>query len=305
MSEGLTVVIPCRGVSRLLTRCVATLVQQWAPDFPGEIIIVDDGSGDSYDHLYNDVGVVVRVIRMDEQTGPGACRNAGVLAAANDWIAFVDDDCLMPWGWLVRVREIMSDATPRLVGGRLRSRRPQNWWSQAMEDFVLNPTWQEGAWHVVTANCVVHRMAWAAIDGFDTRYTFAGGEDWDFSERMHASGHLVVHDPDLWCFHENATTPGPFFERAVRYGRAHAQWRSSRQEHPAVAGVRRRPAAVSLVRRKGSFLFRRYLELRAREVPRTRSLRSTAAFGTFVAVFDFAAFRETRRIRDGAGAERG
>jgi len=296
VNEGLTVVIPCRSATASLVACVTTLARQWPPDLPGGVVVVDDGSGDSYAEVIENMGVDVQLIRMPQQSGPAACRNAGVLASRWSWIAFLDDDCLVPWGWLQTLRAIAADPTPRLVGGRVRARRPRNVWSQAMEDFVLNPTWQDGVWHVITANCLVHRDTWAAVDGFDSRYRTAGGEDWDFSERVHGAGHRVEYEPGLWCFHENATTPGPFFERAVRYGRAHARWTMSRQVVVAQpSGKRSTSPAVSLVRRKGSFLVRRYRELRSTDASRARSLRSTVAFAAFLVVFDVAALRESRR----------
>jgi len=302
MSEELTVVIPCRGPSTALIRCVITLARQWPPDLRGEILIADDGSGGSYDRLPGGFSVPIRVLRMTQRSGPGVCRNSGVREAHSQWIAFVDDDCRLPWGWLLRIREVTADDTPRIVAGRLRARRPRNWWSQAMEDFVLNPTWQDGMWHAVTANCLVHREAWAAVDGFDPAYTFAGGEDWDFSERVAAAGYQVQYDPDLWCFHDNATSPGPYFERAVRYGRAHAHWRLAQLDNPQQMARSAAKPTVSLLRRKSSFLLRRYLELRREHVPRFRTLHSTALFAAFVAVFDLAGQRESRRLRRGVGA---
>ncbi len=304
MSSDLTLVIPCRGSSRALVQCTTTLARQWPPDLSGEILIVDDGSGDTYAGLPHDFNVSIRVVRMAKRGGPGVCRNTGVREAKSEWIAFVDDDCLIPWGWLARARALMSDNTPRLIGGRVRARKPGNWWSQAMEDFVLNPTWQDGTWHVVTANCLVHRDAWAAVRGFDPAYTFAGGEDWDFSERVASAGFDVSYAPELWCFHHNATSPGPYFERAVRYGRAHAHWRFAQQgrpDKPTHGAVRAADRPVSLLRRKASFLFRRYLELRREDVPRVRTIHSVALFAMFVAVFDLAAHGESRKIRRGVG----
>jgi glycosyltransferase involved in cell wall biosynthesis len=298
--QGLTVVIPCRGATKTLQACITTLVNQWPPDLNGEIIIVDDGSGDSYQYLLSDQIIPMRLVRMPKQSGPGACRNAGVLATETAWVVFVDDDCLFPWGWLQQVlARTAPDQPPRLLGGKVRARRPRNWWSQAMEDFVLNPTWQNDHWSIITANAVVHRDVWTAVGGFDAEYRFAGGEDWDFSHRVARSGFTVDYDPTLWCFHENSTTPGPYFERAVRYGRAHARWKISQEtqgDRP-VARARLTKRSIAVIGRKGRFLVRRYSALHASGASPSRALRSSVLFGMFVAVFDVAAVREGRSLQ--------
>jgi len=301
--KGLTIVIPARGASPRLTTCIETLTRQWPPGFMGEVIVVDDGSNDDYADLPQSDEAPVRILRMADPCGPGACRNAGVRASSTEWIAFVDDDCRLPWGWLVKILSLMEIGEPGLVGGRVRARRPNNWWSQAMEDFVLNPKMEDGMWHVVTANCLVHRKAWDEIGGFDTSYRTAGGEDWDFSRRLHEAGIPVDVDPHLWCFHENATTPGPFFGRAIRYGRANAHWRfaqNTRNEHLNVAMIRS-PSNKEDTHRKEFFLFRRYRESRHSQAGRIRAFRSTLLFAAFVALFKLASFSEARRLRKSTG----
>lgn len=299
----LSVVIPTRGFSRSLSRCVRTLVRQWPPDIDGEIIIVDDGSGDSFEGVLLDQLVPVRLVRMGENSGPGVCRNLGVAESKSTWIAFVDDDCLLPWGWLQRVSRLCSsDQKPCLVGGRISATHPRNWFSQATEDLVLNPSLQDHTWHVVTANAVVHRAAWDEVEGFDSRFRTAGGEDWDFSARVSQAGFDVIYDPDLWCYHENPRSFGPFLERAARYGAAHAMWlriRSTSSSPAAELASEVSNSGVSLLRRKVSFLLRTHRELRGRGKGISRSLRSTALFGLFMLVFDSSAFRESRRVRNG------
>ena len=303
MSASLSVVIPTRGFSQSLNRCVRTLARQWSPDFDGEIIIVDDGSGNSFEEVLLDQMVPVRLVRIGQNSGPGACRNRGVAESKSTWIAFVDDDCLLPWGWLQRVSRLCSSyQQPCLVGGRISATHPRNWFSQATEDLVLNPSLQDNTWHIVTANAVVHRAAWLSVEGFDPRFRTAGGEDWDFSARVSQAGFDVIYDPDLWCYHENPRSFGPFLERAVRYGTAHALWLRIRSKSGSPAAQLASEASnsgVSLLRRKVSFLLRTYRELRGRGKGISRSLRSATLFALFMLVFDLSTFRESRRLQSG------
>lgn len=60
-----------------------------------EIIVVDDGSNPLF-FLEGDLAkeARIRLIRLDENNGPGAARNAGVKAARGRWIAWLDSDDL-------------------------------------------------------------------------------------------------------------------------------------------------------------------------------------------------------------------
>jgi len=57
---------------------------------PAEIIVVDDASPDNTSEIAAALGA--RVIRLAQNAGPAAARNAGVDAATLPWIAFLDAD---------------------------------------------------------------------------------------------------------------------------------------------------------------------------------------------------------------------
>jgi glycosyltransferase involved in cell wall biosynthesis len=75
-----------------------------------EVIVVDDGSGDRSNAIAHSFGDPVRVVRLDEQRGPGYARASGVAAATGDVIGFLDADDL----WLPQKleRQIVHMAGP-------------------------------------------------------------------------------------------------------------------------------------------------------------------------------------------------
>ena len=88
----ISVIMPIYNVSNYLNKSIESIQNQTIDDI--EIICVDDGStDDSVDVLeklqkkYNNITII-----SQENSGPGAARNNGILHANGDYIAFLDGD---------------------------------------------------------------------------------------------------------------------------------------------------------------------------------------------------------------------
>ncbi len=95
----LSIIVPVYNVEAYLERCVGSLLDQDIDRSDYEIILVDDGSTDSSGTLCDRIASQepgIRVIHK-ENGGLGSARNAGIRAAAGEYILFVDsDDYLEP-----------------------------------------------------------------------------------------------------------------------------------------------------------------------------------------------------------------
>ena len=83
----ISVVIPAHNRESMIQTAVGSVRAQTRR--PAEIIVVDDGSTDRTGTIAQTMGA--SVIRQTNQ-GPSAARNAGILAATQPWIAFLDSD---------------------------------------------------------------------------------------------------------------------------------------------------------------------------------------------------------------------
>ena len=99
-----SVVVPVRNEAETLPELLAALLRQSAK--PGEIVLVDTGSTDNsmaiaqgWAEAAAHAGIEFRVLQLPGGY-PGAARNAGVRAAANEWIAFIDAGIVPEDDWL-------------------------------------------------------------------------------------------------------------------------------------------------------------------------------------------------------------
>lgn len=84
-----SVIIPTRNRSKLLIEAIESVLAVQRQGFDLEVLVVDDGSTD-------DTAAVVAQYPVTLLQGPGrgasAARNAGIVAAHGDFVAFLDDD---------------------------------------------------------------------------------------------------------------------------------------------------------------------------------------------------------------------
>src|SRR5215210_6370831 len=97
MDPAMTVVVPTRGRAAYLEVTLDSLRRQ-RTRAAHELLVVDDGATDSTREVAERFGV--RLIRHGERRSLNAARNTGLRQAGADLIAFVDDDVLVPAGWL-------------------------------------------------------------------------------------------------------------------------------------------------------------------------------------------------------------
>jgi glycosyltransferase involved in cell wall biosynthesis len=153
-TPSVSVVIPARNAAGTIKRALLSVLAQTCP--ADEIIVVDDASADG-------TSVValtcpdVRLLRLPEQCGAAAARNAGVDAAKGAWIAFLDaDDVWRPQKLEKQLAQIGEDVSlvfcaseefgsdGRSLGDTFRGRPVHTgacaWKNLLQRNFVATPT---------------------------------------------------------------------------------------------------------------------------------------------------------------------
>jgi histidinol-phosphate phosphatase family protein len=172
----------------------------------------------------------------------------GWRAARSPWVAFLDDDVVVPPGWWAALERDLADCGPQVAAsqGRIEvplpaDRRPTDW--ERTTAGLSDARW-------ITADLAYRRPVLAEVGGFDERFPRAYREDADLGLRVTSAGYRIARGERR-------------VEHPVRPARWHASLRSQRgnaddalmdrlhgkgwrERAGAPRGRRRRHAAVSV-----------------------------------------------------------
>jgi glycosyltransferase involved in cell wall biosynthesis len=238
---AVTVVVPTRGRAAYLEVTLDSLCRQRSRA-AHELLVVDDGATDATPDVAERFGV--RLIPHGERRSLNAARNTGIREARADLIAFVDDDVLVPPGWvdaLVDGAERHPDADA--FGGPIRARfeghAPRGCGREdpPITTLDLGPEDVE-ATMVWGANFAVRRPAVERIGEFDERLDRAHGDEEDWLLRLRAAGGRIVYLAEAGLDHRRTAGDSrlrPLARAAYHRGRGARSSDSRRGQAPGLA----------------------------------------------------------------------
>lgn len=185
----LSVVIPAYNEEKYIGRCLEELITQAGKDI-FEIIVVDNASTDKTAEVakkYKGVKVV-----REERKGLTRARQAGLMAAKGDLIAYIDADTHVKPGWFHKVRQefeknkrLVCLSAPYSLYDVSKWKRIAMW---SYWNLLAYPTYAIlMRYMVLGANFVAKRSVLLKIGGFDESIEFYG-EDTDIARRLHKIG---------------------------------------------------------------------------------------------------------------------
>lgn len=257
------VVVPTVGRPELRTLLCALAVQRGP--LPDCVIVVDDRRGDPPAQL--STGPAARAlgsrlcIQRGAGRGPAAARNLGWRCGAAPWVAFLDDDVVLPPEWSERLQEDLRDLHLGVAAsqGRIRVPLPADRRPTDRERGVAGL--ESAVW--ATADMAYRRSALIEVGGFDERFERAYREDSDLGLRIVGAGYRIVEGSRVVVHPAGAA--GPLASVSAQAGNADdllmralhgRRWRNHakapagrRRRHLAIAGAGAVGSAGALLRR--------------------------------------------------------
>lgn len=221
---NISVVVATCGRPAMLEECLASvLAQQRRPD---EILVVDNAQAGPPPLVPEGVRLVSEPVR-----GVVAARNRGLADACGEIVAFLDDDCLAPPGWLAAIEDCFTDPAVAAAGGPVRPL-----WESAPPDALLHSPrarsylglldmgarrkpLDPAREHLVGANLALRVSALKEGQTFVGIFPFPGtgacAEDTEMSRSL-ARRSLVLYEPSAWVHHRILAKKASWPQLAVR-----------------------------------------------------------------------------------------
>ena len=224
--SDISIIIPVKdnqsGINRLLKSFFET---QNENNFPKEIIIVDNLSRNEVyiQNEFKDIELKIHVIKC-ERIGPAAARNLGAKIAKGKWLFFTDSDCIFTETSLTGFSEIKICASA--YAGNV-SPSENTYLSRYYKQLNLlvpleHPRNPKQPWYIVTANCLVNKEDFDAVEGFDESFHLASGEDVDLGFRLWSADKEIIYALQAKILHQYENKLSKFYKRFIRYGKGHA-----------------------------------------------------------------------------------
>lgn len=230
----LSVVVLAWDNVELTRRCAASVRAATVAAY--ELVVVDNGSavpGPAVAEALADVAIL-----HPENRGFAAGMNAGLARARGDFVAFVNNDTLLPAGWDTPLLEQATRPTVGVVvpavtaaGHRVGVRREPGTEVRVLPPFREVPS---GVVYLLRTNVV------RALGGWDERYHPAGAEDADLCFRVWLNGLDVVLDERVLVEHVGKATVARLPDRSTVWTanrkRLLQRWRSGAADAAVLPG---------------------------------------------------------------------
>jgi GT2 family glycosyltransferase len=289
-----TVVICTADRPDTLAGAVRSVLDQPYPDF--EVLVVDQSRDARTQEIVAELARSdgrLRYVRLPER-GLSRAYNRGVAEASHELLAFTDDDCVAPQGWLAAIASAFAEHPDAdlLYGQVLGPLEPNLHSEEGVIPTLAIPRFERlsrrDGFRVfgMGANFAARRSLVMQLGGFDE--VLGGGgplqsaQDFDFAYRVHHQGGVILLDPRVvvhhYGFRSDAEWPatvrsygvgvGGFYIKHVRAGDPYATLLLTRL---LVRGAARLAKRVVLA--QPSRLYRTYLSHLAVGMWRARSYR--------------------------------
>ena len=209
----ISVIIPTYNRNDFLANCLDNLnpSNQSLSIADYEVIVTDDSNENIAKEFIEKQYPWVKWVSGPKK-GPASNRNNGAKFAKNDWLLFLDDDCLPDDDILLNYKKMaVRDSKIAVMEGLIYS-------DTDIKPLFTAPVNMTGG-HLWSCNFAIKKAVFEKINGFDENYKYANLEDNDLNKRLIIAGVLIIFNKDAKVYHPPRPVASP-----QKLARNHESW---------------------------------------------------------------------------------
>jgi len=218
-APAVSVIVPVLNEEQRIAGLLDSLGRQTEGDF--EVLVVDNGSADGTVPAAAAHPLGARVL-SEPAPGPYAARNAGIVSARAEVLAFTDADCRPEPGWL-EAGLLALDAGADLVAGAILQTAgdPETVWERYDRAMYLRQQDYVAEGFGATANLFSRAEVFRVTGPFVAELTASG--DVEFGRRALSADFRLVYQPTAVVRHRARCGPGEIWALHRKLGTGFAQ----------------------------------------------------------------------------------
>jgi N-acetylglucosaminyl-diphospho-decaprenol L-rhamnosyltransferase len=200
---SIDIVIPVLDQLHYTERCLETLRR--STDCPLAVTVVNNGSKDGTADFLAGCNWI-EVISNETNRGCAAAWNQGVRAGNSEWVVVLNNDVVLPKGWLEGLLDYAEEMGADVVSPGIREGKEDYDVEAYGAEFmgIMRGAVRRGEAHGVCF--AVRRRVFEAIGYFDEGFTIGGSEDTDFFWRAKKAGLTLATTGRSFLHHFGSVT---------------------------------------------------------------------------------------------------
>src|SRR5262249_22238196 len=188
-----------------------TLLKLSVQEFPEpwEVIVVNNRCTDDTDEVVRrqSFPVSLRLIH-EEKPGAAAARNAGIAAAAGQYVILLHNDILVEPDFTRRHYDLLLANRGCWILGQIvnlpeQNNTPFGRFRNTLYGYIPRESAGGEAYWLAGTNFSMPRSDWERLGGFDERFSGASVEDYDFAVRAWDVGIKILFRPSIVALHND------------------------------------------------------------------------------------------------------
>jgi len=215
----IAVVIIGVNVADYLKKCIDSILNSDYPNSKLNVIYVDGGSTDNSTAIARQFIDLTVIELRDPHPTPGKGRNAGLRAAKENVVQFMDADTVIDPNWFKKAFPYMDGKVAAVCGNRREKYPDKNIYHK-----IGNAEWryEEGKCRYFGGEVLIRKDIAEQVKGFDEK--LIAGEDPDLSYRIRQIGWDIYRINEEMSTHDlNMNRFSQYLKRAYRSGYAYAE----------------------------------------------------------------------------------